>query len=111
MPYMMRPWIRKTCQTEAHDMVVIACPDGDHRHIACRIKCQTKVLAKADDIASFPPFVANKRDPLSRFSDAAFHRSCLERGGLTKRTDPNQPVRSVPPQSRQAVERSRAQLR
>lgn len=36
------------------------------------------VLQKGEELVSFAPFVANRRDPLFRFSDAAFHRRCFE---------------------------------
>lgn len=36
-----------------------------------------KPLMEDDEIVSFPPFAANRRDPLHRFSDAAFHRVCF----------------------------------
>ncbi|MFO1009198.1 MAG: hypothetical protein U1F29_03965 [Planctomycetota bacterium] len=40
------------------------------------------VLETASGIVGFAPFVANRLDPLYRFGDAAFHRSCLERDSL-----------------------------
>lgn len=41
--------------------------------------CSTcgKPLMKGQEIVSFSPFVADQRDPLYRFSDAAFHRACF----------------------------------
>lgn len=43
------------------------------------------VMAEGDEIVSFPAFVSNRRDPLFRFTDAAFHRSCLAQDPLGRR--------------------------
>jgi hypothetical protein len=42
--------------------------------------CQicNRPLMKGDSVVSFSPFVANRRDLLYRFSDAAFHKACFE---------------------------------
>ena len=39
--------------------------------------CGEPILGSQEHVA-FSPFIANKRDPLSRFSDAAFHRTCFD---------------------------------
>ena len=35
------------------------------------------VLSEGQEIVSFPPFVANRADPLCFFNDAAFHAMCF----------------------------------
>jgi hypothetical protein len=42
----------------------------------CRI-CG-KVIGKDDEVAAFPAFVGNQKDPFYRFNDGAFHQSCFE---------------------------------
>lgn len=37
-----------------------------------------KVLAEGDDIVGTTHFIADRNDPLWRFSDAAMHRACFE---------------------------------
>jgi hypothetical protein len=37
-----------------------------------------------EDLVSFSPFVANCRDPLYQFSDAAFHRTCFQAHPLAR---------------------------
>lgn len=34
-------------------------------------------IQRGDETVSFPPFVANRNDPIYRFSDGAFHRRCF----------------------------------
>ncbi|NUQ73299.1 MAG: hypothetical protein HUU21_07070 [Polyangiaceae bacterium] len=41
-------------------------------------------LMMDDKIVSFSPFVANRRDPLFQFSDAAFHQACFARNPLAE---------------------------
>lgn len=46
-----------------------------------------QVLEQDDEVAVFPPFVANRKDPLWRFSENAFHHACLKRDPLGKLAD------------------------
>jgi hypothetical protein len=39
-------------------------------------------LQDQDSIVSFPPFIANRCDPLYVFSDGAFHSACLDQSPL-----------------------------
>jgi hypothetical protein len=39
-------------------------------------------MSAGDETVLFPPFVANRHDPLFKFSDAAVHALCLERDPL-----------------------------
>lgn len=41
-----------------------------------------KPVAAAEERVLFPPFVANKRDPLFHLSDGVVHRACLDRDPL-----------------------------
>lgn len=43
-----------------------------------------KPLQTGEDAVSFAPFVANRRDRLYRFSDAAFHRRCFDQDPLAQ---------------------------
>jgi hypothetical protein len=46
--------------------------------------CYLPMMA-GDKLASFPPFVANKKDPLIFFSDAVFHAHCFRAHPLADR--------------------------
>jgi len=43
-----------------------------------------KPLQQGENTVSFSPFVANRRDALYRFSDAAFHRRCFDQEPLAE---------------------------
>jgi hypothetical protein len=45
------------------------------------VLCHLPMVA-GEDTTSFSPFLANKRDPLFRFSDATVHTSCVNRDSL-----------------------------
>jgi hypothetical protein len=45
---------------------------GESRCMICN-----RLLEDEHQVTSLPAFVSNRRDPLFRFNDAAFHRSCF----------------------------------
>lgn len=49
----------------------------------CRL-CGREML-RGDEVVTFAPFVANKKNPLFIFSDGAVHKSCFERHPLAER--------------------------